>query len=152
MKRRNVVTAIASGVAGLAGCLGGDAGGGFGGEEEETETADEEAEEFPDLSEAQRSFVTRLDEELDVTAARTASDAFVVEVQTTGDSDEDIRLAAEAYVNFVEQLAVDLRVHIEDRGLRQATFMVEAAWAEQFKTGEIDANEYLDRIAATRRS
>ncbi|TQQ79829.1 hypothetical protein EGH24_10070 [Halonotius terrestris] len=149
MNRRTLMATVAAGTTGLAGCLGGDGGGGFGGDDE-AETASEEDGEFSDLSATQQSFVGRLDEKLDVNAARAATEAFVVDVQTTGNSDEDIRLAAEAYVNFVEQLALDLRVHVEDRGLRQATFVIETAWAEQFKSGEIDDSEYLARIAETR--
>lgn len=148
MRRRRVATTLALGITGLAGCLGGDAGGGFDGEETDQSSEDDES----GLSAAQESFVDRLDENLAVRSTSETSDAFVVTVQTTGDGDEDMRLAAEAYVNFASQLERDLRVEVEDRELDQATFVIRRAWAQQFASGEIDDAEYLARIAETRRT
>jgi hypothetical protein len=139
------MTTLAVGVAGLAGCLGGDAGGGFGGEESEQSDDGEGS----GRSAAQESFVDRLDEELAVRSTTVESDALVVTVQTTGTAEEDRHLAAEVYVNFAAQLDRDLRVKVEDRELRKATFSIRKQWAEQFASGEIDAPEYLDRIDDT---
>lgn len=149
MNRRSVIITCAAGAASFAGCLGGGGGGGFGG------TADSDSEQLKDdtgLSTAQRAFVDRLDQELSVNAARVNSDALVVEIQTTGEKSENIRVAAETYVNFVHELSTNLRVHVNDRGLRQATFMIKSSWAQEFRDGAIDDQEYLNRIEETRRT
>lgn len=78
------------------------------------------------------------------------NEVIVLEVQTTGDIDEDVREAAGAYATVAGNLDEDLRVRVEDRGLHQETFEVERDWARDFAEGRINDEEYMSRITETR--
>ena len=149
MYRRTLLSTLSLGTLGLAGCLGDDSGGvGADTDDSSTDTATPETP-YPDLSTAQREFLTTLDEELAVASASATDDTLVVTVQTTGQRAEDRQLAAEVYANFIGRLETDLRVRVEDRGLGESTFVIRADWAEGYVNDEIDANAYLDRIDDT---
>lgn len=145
MNRRALLTTGAVWLTGLAGCLG-QQDGGFGGSEEEQADTDSAG----GLSETQQAFRDQLDEDLTVSSISTTAAEIVVTAQTSGDIGEDMRLAAQAYVNFHTQLDRDLRISIEDRGLTKATFVVKRQWAEAFANDQIDDAQYLSRISDTR--
>lgn len=140
---RRAVLATTAAVFGLAGCLETN-GDGFA-----AETDEEAPEPFPDLSAEQLALVERLQQDRTVESASSDETELRIEMQTTGDIDEDRRVVAEVYLNFVQQLAVDLRGEIVDRGLREATFRIEIEWAQQFADGEIDPDTYLELVAET---
>ncbi|ERH02149.1 MAG: hypothetical protein J07HN6_01715 [Halonotius sp. J07HN6] len=151
MQRRTLLTMTALGTMGLAGCLGGDSGGEFGGSNETDSDGNSSGDDpYPDLSETERAFVTRLDRDIDVVGATPGADELTVTVQTTGTADDDIQMVAEVYLNFATALSSDLRAQVEDRGLSQLMFVIRQEWATQLNTGEIDSDEYLTRIVNTR--
>lgn len=150
MHRRTLLSAVSLGTVGLAGCLGGDSGGEFGDSSETDEGNSSDEDPYSDLSEAQRSFVRRLDSDIEVVSATAGADELTVTVQTTGTASEDLRTVAEVYLNFAAALDVDLRARVEDRGLSQSTFVIRRKWATQLNDGEIDSDEYLTRIVDTR--
>jgi len=149
MRRRTLLSAVSLSTVGLAGCLGGDSGDGFDGSSETDEGNSSDEDRYPDLSETQRSFVRRLDRDIEVTSATAGADELTVTVQTTGTAGDDLRRVAEVYLNFAAALDVDLRARVEDRGLSQSTFVIRRKWASQLNDGDIDSEEYLTRIVNT---
>lgn len=146
MHRRSVLRSILIGAVSVAGCLGDD--GGFGAEnesggEEEPDDGDPAGMEHVTESFGSRGF--------DVLDATQDADTIVLEIQTTGDADEDVRVAAGAYATVARQIERDLLVHVEDRGLRQETFEIELEWARLFLDERISDQEYIERIEGTRR-
>ena len=137
---------------GMAGCLTGEPGTGFGGDGGSDDSDDDSDTE---RSAATQQLVDSLDERgLAVQSATTTDAAIKLTVQTTGDSDRDIEIAASAFATLLNsEPAVDrdLRVRVEDRGLDQGRFRIEAAWARQFLSDERSDSEYLAVIANTRR-
>ena len=151
MHRRTLLSAVSLGTVGLAGCLGGDSGGGFDGSSEtEDEGNSSDDDPYSNLSETQRSFVRRLDRDIEVVSATPGADELTVTVQTTGTASDDLRRVAEVYLNFAAALDVGLRARVEDRGLSQSMFVIRRKWATQLNDGEIDSDEYLTRIVDTR--
>ena len=150
MHRRTLLSAVSLGTVGLAGCLGGDSGGGFDDTSEMEDEGTSSNNDHPDLSETQRSFVRRLDRDIEVVSATAGADELTVTVQTTGTASDDLRRVAEVYLNFAAALDVDLRARVEDRGLSQSMFVIRRKWATQLNDGEIDSDEYLTRIVDTR--
>ncbi|ESS07938.1 MAG: hypothetical protein A07HN63_02444, partial [uncultured archaeon A07HN63] len=135
MNRRAILTTLTIGITGVAGCAGGEEDGGFDGNEEAQ--TDEDKKETT-LSETQQSFRDQLDEDLTVRSTSLSTDEIVIKAQTSGDIAEDMRLAAQVYVNFYTQLDRDLRVRIEDRGLTEATFVIKRRWAKARASKQID--------------
>ena len=139
---------------GMAGCLTGEPGTGFSGDDgsDDSDAADDND---TGRSAATQQLVDSLDERgLAVQSATTSDAAIKLTVQTTGDSDRDIEIAASAFATLLNsEPAVDrdLRVRVEDRGLDQGRFRIEAAWARQFLSDERSDGEYLAVIANTRR-
>ena len=137
---------------GMAGCLTGEPGTGFGGD---GGSDDSDADSDTERSAATQQLVDSLDERgLAIQSATTTDAVIKVTVQTTGDSDRDIEIAASAFATLLNsEPAVDrdLRVRVEDRGLDQGRFRIEAAWARQFLSDERSDGEYLAVIANTRR-
>jgi hypothetical protein len=146
MNRRGILTTLTIGITGLAGCVGDEEDGGFDGNEE-AQTNEDETEDA--LSDVQQSFRDQLNKDLTVQSTSLTADEIVVKAQTSGDIDEDIRLASQAYVNSYTQLDRDLRVRIEDRGLTEATFVIKRRWADARASKQIDDREYLSRINNT---
>ena len=138
---------------GLAGCLTGEPESGFGGDDTDEETASDDTEDEGDATTQQ--LVDDLDERgLTVRSTTTTADAVRLTVQTTGDSDTDIQIAAGAFATLLNsEPTVDreLRVRVEDRGLSEGRFRIEAAWAREFLNDELSDSEYLTLIADTRR-
>ena len=137
---------------GLAGCLTGEPGTGFsGGETTEATTSDTEDE----RDETTQLLVDNLDERgLTVRSTTTTADAMRLTVQTTGDSDTNIEIAAGAFATLLNSEPTvdrDLRVRVEDRGLSEGRFRIEAAWAREFLDDELSDSEYLTLIADTQR-
>ena len=137
---------------GMAGCLTGEPGTGFGGDDG-TDDSDDDSD--TERSATTQQLVDSLDERgLAVQSATTTDAAIKLTVQTTGDSDRDIEIAASAFATLLNsEPAVDreLRVRVEDRGLDQGRFRIEAAWARQFLSDERSDSEYLAVIGDTRR-
>ena len=137
---------------GLAGCLTGEPGTGFD-EGDTTEAATSDTEDERD--ETTQGLVDNLDERgLTVRSTTTTADAIRLTVQTTGDSDTNIEIAAGAFATLLNsEPTVDreLRVRVEDRGLSEGRFRIEAAWARGFLDDELSDNEYLALIADTQR-
>ena len=137
---------------GMAGCLTGEPGTGFGGDDGSDDSDDDDSD--TGRSAATQQLVDSLDERgLAVQSATTTDAAIKLTVQTTGDSDRDIEIAASAFATLLNsEPAVDrdLRVRVEDRGLDQGRFRIEAAWARQFLSDERSDSEYLAVIANTR--
>lgn len=154
MDRRSVVRSLAgAAIVLLGGCLGEEMSGGFSPEESDDETEGGGADENEGglLSDEIEALQEQFDEQglnvLDVDV----TDAFIVfDVQTTGDIDEDVRVASGAYATLSAELERDLRVRIEDRGLHQETFEIELEWARQFVEGRLSDEEYLEQIEETR--
>lgn len=147
MNRRSLLQSIPVGVVAFSGCLGD--GGGFGSDDESTGSDNEsevDAQEGAEL--LTKSFESR---DLDVLEATQDDEMIVVEIQTTGEVDEDVRIAAGAYATVSRDLDRNLRVTVEDRGLREETFEIELQWARSFLDERITDREYLDRIEGTRR-
>lgn len=154
MNRRSFLRVTPVVALSAAGCLGGDSGSGFsaggsnGGDEDDEEGDNAGNGVIGDDVETLRE---RFESQgLDVRDAETDAETIVFQIQTSGDVDEDIRRAASAYATEIGNLDRDLRVRVEDRGLHQETFEIEAEWAQQFVDGRIGDNEYLDRINETR--
>ncbi|MFP4625590.1 MAG: hypothetical protein ACOCQ3_00480 [Natronomonas sp.] len=156
MNRRSVFRSISVGVVFVAGCLGDRNGGGFdsdsdgsgvdqetGDDDEAGDGGDEEGVEHVTESFEARGF--------DLLEATQDGDTIVVEVQTTGDGDEDVRLAASAYATVAGEVERDLLVTVEDRGLREGSFEIQREWASGFADERISDQEYLDKIEETRR-
>ena len=135
---------------GMAGCLTGEPGTGFGGDDG-TDDSDDDSD--TERSATTQQLVDSLDERgLAVQSATTTDAAIKLTVQTTGDSDRDIEIAASAFATLLNsEPAVDreLRVRVEDRGLDQGRFRIEAAWARQFLSDDRSDTEYLAVIADT---
>lgn len=141
---------------GSAGCLTGEPGTGFGeNNDSDTQTTTDDTDDTGEERNTTQQLVDSLDERgLTVQSTTTTEDAIQLTVQTTGDSDSDIQIAASAFATLVNSEPTvdrDLRVRVEDRGLGEGRFRIEAAWARQFLDEEISDNEYLTRIADTRR-
>ncbi|TQQ79549.1 hypothetical protein [Halonotius roseus] len=138
---------------GLAGCLTGEPGTGFDeGDVDEEPTSDDTAGE---RDETTQQLVNNLDERgLTVRSTTTTQDAIRLTVQTTGDSDTNIQIAAGAFATLLNSeptVERELRVRVEDRGLSEERFWIEAAWAREFLNDELSDSEYLTLIADTRR-
>ncbi|MFC7042745.1 hypothetical protein [Halonotius sp. GCM10025705] len=137
---------------GMAGCLTGEPGTGFGGDDG-TDDSDTDDDSDNELSATTQQLVDNLDERgLTVQSTTTTDEAIQLTVQTTGDTDSDIQIAASAFATLLNsEPAVDrdLRVRVEDRGLDQGRFRIEAAWARQFLSDDLSDNEYLAVIADT---
>lgn len=151
--RRQVGLTAAAVLVGTAGCLTGEPGTGF----DENDTADASANTTDnELSPSTKQLVDDLTQRgLTVRAATATDDAIRLTVQTTGNTDEDIELAASGFATLLNSDAAidrDLRVRVEDRGLDQGRFRIEAAWARQFLSDEISDSEYLTLIADTYRA
>ena len=151
-RRQFGVTTVGVAV-GVAGCLTGEPGTGFDGSDTtETATSDDTGDE---LDEPTQQLVNNLDERgLTVRSTTTTEDAIRLTVQTTGSDSEDIEIAASGFATLLNSEPTvdrDLRVRVEDRGLSEGRFRIEAAWARQFVDSKIDDKEYLSRIANTRR-
>ena len=138
---------------GLAGCLTGEPGTGFGESDTGEETASDNTADEGDATTQQ--LVDDLDERgLTVQSTTTTEDAIRLTVQTTGDSDTDIQIAAGGFATLLNSeptVERELRVRVEDRGLGEGRFRIEAAWARGFLNDELSDSEYLTLIADTRR-
>jgi len=137
----------------VAGCLTGEPGTGFDeGDTTEASTADD-TEDEPD--ETTQQVVEDLDERgLAVQSTTTTEHAIQLTVQTTGDNHSDIEIAAGAFATLRNSEPTgdrDLRVRVEDRGLGEGRFRIEAAWARGFLDDELSDSEYRTLIADTRR-
>lgn len=146
MNRRSLLQSVSVGVVVVAGCLGN--GGGFGADDEST-GSDDESEDDGQVG-AETLTESLESRNLDVLVATQDDETIVVEIQTTGDVDEDVRITAGAYATVSRDLERDLRVTVEDRGLREETFEIELEWAREFLDERITDQEYLDRIEDTR--
>lgn len=137
--------------ASVAGCLTGEPGTGFGGDDESGEETSDDTED--ELAATAQQLVDNLDERgLTVRSTTTTDDAIRLTVQTTGDSDRDIEIAASAFATLLNSEPTvdrDLRVRVEDRGLGEGRFRIEAAWARQFLNDDLSDNEYLSLIDNT---
>lgn len=156
-RRQFGATTVGMAVGG-AGCLTGEPGGGFGSDETGAESTDDTGEngnaDTEDLSAATQQLADSLSERgLAVQSTTITDDAIRLTVQTTGDIEEDIQVAASGFATLLNsEPTIDhtLRVRVEDRGLSEGRFRIEAAWARQFVDGEINDREYLSLIANTR--
>jgi len=151
-RRQFGVTTVGVAV-GVAGCLTGEPGTGFDGSDTtETATSDDTGDE---LNEPTQQLINNLDERgLTVRSTTTTEDAIRLTVQTTGSDSEDIEIAASGFATLLNSEPTvdrDLRVRVEDRGLSEGRFRIEAAWAQEFLTDEISDKEYLTLIADTQR-
>jgi len=137
---------------GMAGCLTGEPETGFD-SDNETDASDTSDDTDTERSAATQQLVDSLDERgLAVQSATTTDVAIKLTVQTTGDSDRDIEIAASAFATLLNSdptVDRDLQVRVEDRGLSEGRFRIEAAWARQFLSDDRSDSEYLAVIADT---
>ena len=150
--RRQFGATTVGATVGMAGCLTGEPGTGFGADDE-GEDAETDDDSETDLSATTQQLVDNLDERgLPVQSTTTTDDAIQLTVQTTGDSDSDMQIAASAFatqLNSDPAVDCDLRVRVEDRGLDQGRFRIEAAWGRQFLNDDLSDTEYLALIDNT---
>lgn len=157
MPTRRQFGAAATGVTGvIAGCLTGEPGTGFGRNTTENEVANDNAEgeaTGDQLGSAIRQLAETLDERgLPTQSTTTTDNAFRLRVQTTGDHDDDVEIAASAFATLLNSrptVTRDLRVRVEDRGLSEGRFRIRVAWARQLLNDELSDSEYLSLIANT---
>ncbi|RQG89171.1 hypothetical protein EA462_12450 [Natrarchaeobius halalkaliphilus] len=153
---RTVAVGIGSVIAG--GCLGGGADGGSTSDPDSAQTDDDAASSSDEGSpaddgrESAQALEAGFDSRgLDVLESEVdGSDRIVMTIQTSGNLDEDIRIAGGAYATEAQQIERDLTVRTEDRGLHQETFTIERDWAVRVATDRMSDEEYLERIEETR--
>jgi hypothetical protein len=143
MKRRSMLSALPLALAGVAGCLGGGDSG--------FANTPENGDATPTVDEALVGLRENLEERgVDVLTIAGEDGQIVVEMQTSGTMDEDIRRVAGGYATVVARLERPLSVRVEDRGLLEETFEIEPDWAAQFANDRLGDQDYLDRINGTR--
>ena len=134
-----------------AGCMG-DGGGGFigdnGDDEDDSADADGGDDERQDSADTFRAELESRD--LTVNDIELDTDRIVVEIQTSGNIDEDIRVTAGAFATVANDVGEDIHVRIDDRGLIQESFTIELEWAMDFVDQQLSDEEYMDLIDATR--
>ena len=150
IQRRSLLIAIGA-MGTLSGCLG-DSGGGFIGDDDTDTDDDGEAnvgdEDREDGAQTLRSELEARD--LTVNDVELDTDRIVVELQTSGDIDEDIRVTAGAFATVAGDVGEDIHVRVEDRGLTQESFTIENEWALEFADQQLSDEEFMDLIDETR--
>lgn len=138
-------------VGALSGCLG-DSSGGFIGDDADdaADSADADVgdEDREDGAQTLRSELEARD--LTVNNVELDPDRIVVELQTSGDIDEDIRITAGAFATVARDIEDDIHVRVFDRGLTQESFRIENEWAIAFTDQQMSDEEYIDQIDETR--
>jgi hypothetical protein len=147
MRRRAIL--IGAGVLAAGGCLGDNSGNG-------TATASGSGAPTGTPGVEEREAIATLlrrrleDRGLTVREITVGAERIEIRVQTTGDVSRDIQIVSGVYATEIDVLARDLGAHVEDRGLYEARFRIERAWARRFADGRMSDAEYLRRINETR--
>ena len=148
MQRRSLLLGVGV-LASVSGCMG-DGGGGFVGDDDD-DTADDADDGDADREDGADTLRSEFEaRDLTVNDVTLEDGRIVVDLQTTGDIDEDIRLAAGAFATVAADVGEDVHVRIEDRGLSQDSFTIEYEWGIDFADQQLSDEEYLDLINETR--
>lgn len=134
----------------IAGCVGDDSSG-----EDEADGGTETETEVPE-ADAEQVFVDMLSDDIAIEGVNHITGTFDVEATTSATDDEgveaEVQALADAYAALVEDGhgGDEMNVYAyNDDGELEYRVEVEATWASEYTTGEMDADEYYDRALET---